>query len=72
MIKIRLDMLNEHHVSVLSEVFDEEGYIVRNHRTTYVNDNKGRQLVQEVIPEPYRTAILTVWGDVPVIVEDGN
>ncbi len=36
-------------------------------RRAYANTVQGRQQVQSEVPEPYKTAIFTVWGDTPTI-----
>ena len=38
-------------------------------RRAYVNSSSGRQQVQDEVPEPYRSAIFSVWGDEPTVSE---
>lgn len=70
--KITLDMLMQNHVSVINKKYIEvegEQINISTHRIAYDNNNKGRQQVQHEVPEPYKTAIFAVWGDVPTVLE---
>ena len=71
--KITLDMLNQNSVSVKKQNFiEQEGKhypVGQPWRRAYVNSVSGRMQVQAEIDEPYRTAIFTVWGDVPTVEE---
>lgn len=72
--KITLDMLTENSVSIKKQkyvVYNGEEYPVgQPWRRAYVNSERGRQQVQEEVPEPYRSAIFAVWGDTPTIEDD--
>lgn len=71
--KVILDILTQDGVSVKKQNYIEQGgqqYPVgQPWRRAYVNSNQGRIRVQAEIDEPYRTAIFTVWGDVPTVEE---
>lgn len=62
-----LDMLTQNHVSVVSKKCIEVEGEQSIHRIAYDNNNKGRRQVQHDVPEPYRTAIFAIWGDVPTV-----
>lgn len=72
--KITLDMLTQDSVSVKTQryvVIDGQEYpIGEPHRRAYVNSVRGRQAVQDEVPEPHRSAIFALWGDEPTIIED--
>mgnify|MGYP001201178522 CR=1 FL=1 len=69
--KIMLDMLTQDSVSVKTQryvVVDEQEYpIGEPHRKAYVNSVRGRQAVQNEIPEPHRSAIFALWGENPTV-----
>lgn len=69
--KITLDMLTENSVSVKTQKYVEvEGVeypIGEPHRRAYVNSVRGRQAVQNEVPEPHRAAIFAVWGENPTV-----
>lgn len=71
--KITLDMLTQDSVSVKKQNYieqDGQHYpIGQPWRRAYVNSVQGRAQVQAEVPEPYCTAIFTVWGDTPTIDE---
>lgn len=71
--KITLDMLTYDSVSLKKQSFvtveGAEYPIGEPWRRAYVNSTKGRQQVQNEVPEPYQTAIFAVWGDVPTVSE---
>ena len=72
--KITLDMLTQDSVSVKTQryvVVDGQEYpIGEPHRRAYINSQRGRQAVENEVPEPHRTAIFALWGDKPTIIED--
>ena len=69
--KITLDMLTENSVSVKTQryvVVDGQEYpIGEPHRRAYVNSVRGRQAVQNEVPEPHRSAIFALWGENPTV-----
>ena len=71
--KIILDMLTLNGVSLKKQNYIIEGgqsyEVGQPWRRAYVNSERGRQQVQNEIPEPYLTAIMTIWGDTPTVDE---
>lgn len=71
--KITLDSLSFNSVSLKKQeyvVVDGVEYTKDlPHRKAYLNSEKGRIEVQSEVPEPYLSAIMSVWGDSPTIVE---
>lgn len=69
--KIFLDMLTTDSVSVRKQNYatiDGKEYPVSDiWRRAYVNSTQGRIEIQNEVPEPYKTAILAVWGDKPTV-----
>jgi len=69
--KITLDMLTENSVSIKKQKYivqDGTEYLIgQPWRRAYVNSEKGRQRIEEEVPEPYRSAIFAVWGDEPTV-----
>ena len=69
--KIMLDMLTENSVSVKTQryvvVEGQEYPIGEPHRRAYANSARGRQAVENEVPEPQRSAIFAVWGDKPTV-----
>jgi len=69
--KIILDKLTQDSVSVKIQryiVIDGQEYpIGEPYRKAYVNSVRGRQAVENEVPEPYRSAIFAVWGDEPTV-----
>lgn len=72
--KITLDMLTQDSVSLKKQqytVIDSTEYLIGEPwRRAYVNSEQGRQQVNVEVAEPYKSAILTVWGDTPTVTED--
>lgn len=72
--KISLDMLTQDNVSLHKQqitVIDGVEYSIgQPWRRAYVNSTQGRTQVQTEADEPYRTAILAVWGDTPTVAVD--
>lgn len=65
-----LDMLTTDSVSVLQKryfEFDEKRYYTENIRNAYLNDEEGRQSINDVLPEEYQNAVFAVWGDTPTV-----
>ncbi len=71
---ITLDILTQDSVSL-----KKQKYIVQNDikytvgqpwKRGYMNSTQGREQVQTEVPEPYRSAIFTVWGDTPTVADN--
>ena len=64
--KITLDMLTQDSVSVLRQKFIEidgvQTQVGNNIRNAYMNDENGRQILGEILPEEYYNAVMTVWS----------
>jgi len=72
--KIILEMLTSDFAVVKKETWiehDNKSVLVNIHKTTYYNSTTERELVNAKVPEPYRTAIMLVWGDTPTV-SDGK
>lgn len=51
----------------------EKHYVGDPHRKAYVNSESGRAEISAELSEPYLSAVMTVWGTSPSIIEpDGN
>ena len=74
--KITVDTLTKDSVSLKKQQYttvDGKEYpIGEPWRRAYVNSVQGRSQVQAEVPEPYKTAIMAVWGDVPTITEQAE
>ena len=72
--KITLDMLNEKSVSVKKQKYvtiDGQEYLVGDPwRRAYVNNEDGRQQIQNELEEPYLSAVMAVWGEQPTVIEE--
>ena len=72
--KITLDMLNQDGVSIKKQQFTVVGgveyAIGEPWRRAYINSVRGRQEIENEVPEPYLSAIMAVWGDTPTVVEE--
>lgn len=70
--KITLDMLTQNSVSVLRQNFIElngvETQVGENVRNAYENDETGREILKNTLPEEYYNAVIAVWGDTPTVV----
>lgn len=68
---ISLDELSQDSVSVSTRKYIEEDgirYFVGDiHRRAYVNSEEGRQEINQELQEPYLSAIMAVWGNVPTV-----
>ena len=40
------------------------------HAIGYVNSERGRLRLTEEVGEPYRSAVLAIWGDAPTVFEE--
>ena len=71
--KTIIEMLTQDSVSIKKQkyiVVDGQEYAVGEPwRRAYINSEKGREQVQTEVPEPYLSAIMTVWGDTPTVTE---
>lgn len=69
--RIALDMLTTNSVSLKKQKFatvDGDEYpIGEPWRKAYVNSINGRSEVETEVSEPYKTAILSVWGASPTV-----
>lgn len=69
--KITLDMLTQDSVSLKKQIFTTvdgiEYPIGQPWRRAYVNSLSGRAQVQTEVAEPYKTAIMAVWGDTATV-----
>ena len=69
--KITVDMLTSDSVSIKKQNFSAvdgtEYPIGEPWRKAYVNSTKGRIELESEINEPYKTAILSVWGNTPTV-----
>lgn len=68
--KITLDMLTQTSVSVLRQNYIElngvETQVGGNVRNAYENDETGREILKNTLPEEYYNAVIAVWGDTPL------
>jgi hypothetical protein len=71
--KITLEMLTQDGVNLKRQnvqILDGVEYpIGEPWRRQYMNSSSDRESVEAEIPEPYKTAIFAVWGDVPTVTE---
>ena len=74
--KITLDALDEEGVSVKTQQFIEQDgveYALGSpHRCAYVNSERGRSEITTALEEPYLSAVMAVWGDVPTVTEPSD
>lgn len=71
---ITLDNLTADSVSVktqrtLLEDNNIETLLGEPHRKAYINSESGRQKLVAEVEEPYKSAILNVWGSTPTVTE---
>lgn len=71
--KITLDMLTQDSVSLKKQQYavvnGKEYPIGEPWRRAYINSVQGRAQVQAEVPEPYKSAIMAVWGNAPTVTE---
>ena len=71
--KIILDMLNEKSVSVKTQQYTTvdgiEYAIGQPHRKAYINSIRGREEVENELPQEQQNAIFAIWGDAPTVEE---
>lgn len=74
--KYILDMLTQDSVSVKTQnyavVEGQEYPIGQPHRKAYINSVRGRQEVENDLPQAQKNAIFAVWGDTPTVTEDAQ
>lgn len=71
--KITLDMLTVDSVSLKKQNYETvsgvEYTVGQPWRRAYANSITGRAQVQAEVTEPYKSAIMAVWGDAPTVTE---
>ena len=74
--KITLDMLTADSVSLKKQNYETvngvEYTVGQPWRRAYANSITGRAQVQAEVSEPYLTAIMVVWGDIPTVTEQAE
>ena len=74
--KVTLDMLTLDFVSIKKQQYIESAgieYVVGEpHRCAYINSERGRAELLATVPEPYLSAVMTIWGDVPTVTEPSD
>ena len=72
--RVYLDMLTENSATVKTQrytVMDgEEVTVGEIHARAYANSERGRAELAEDVPEPYLSAVLSVWGDESKVKEE--
>ena len=72
--KITLDMLTRDGVNLKKQQYTTingvEYPIGEPWRRAYINSVKGRAQVQAEMQEPYKSAIMAVWGDTPTVTDN--
>ena len=72
-IEITLDGLNKYTVSVETQKYinidGTEQNLGQPHRKAYSNSVRGRVEIANELAEPYLSAVMAVWGDIPTVVE---
>jgi hypothetical protein len=72
--KITLDMLTQDSVSYKKEFIQEINGVMETvgkpWRRAYINSSQGRIDMQNEIADPYKSAILSVWGSTPTVTEE--
>lgn len=68
-----LDNLTQDSVNLKKQQFaiveDKEYAIGEPWRKAYINSAQGRAQVQAEVEEPYKSAIMAVWGSAPTVTE---
>jgi hypothetical protein len=71
--KITLDMLTQDSVSLKKQQYTtvngKEYLIGEPWRRAYINSENGRIQVQLEVIDPYKSAIMLMWGDIPTVIE---
>ena len=72
--KYTLDMLTQDSVSVMKQTYidymGQQYPIGEPWRRAYMNSKKGRQQIVNELPQAQVNAIMAVWGDSPIVVEE--
>lgn len=72
--KVVIDALTERGVTVKTQRYVEvEGEVLpigEIHATAYTNNERGRKDICATLEEPYLSAVMAVWGDVPKVFEE--
>lgn len=70
--KISLDELTSLGVSVVKKktaIIDGKEYLLGSiHRRSYSNSESGRADISTELPQPYLSAVMSVWGEEPLVV----
>ncbi|MEN6317058.1 MAG: hypothetical protein ABFD25_22725 [Clostridiaceae bacterium] len=73
---ITLDMLTQDSVSLKKQQYtmvgSKEYPIGQPWRRAYVNSTQGRTQVQAEVAEPYKSAIMAIWGSNPTVTESAE
>lgn len=71
--EVILDKLTTTEVNVIRKKYIDIGgkkyYIDDILRRAYVNSISGREEIEEELEEPYLSAVMTVWGNEPIVPE---
>jgi len=71
--QITVDMLTQDSVSIKRQRYiidaNERLDVGLPHRCAYVNSAKGRVEIAVALAEPYLSAVMSIWGDVPTVEE---
>lgn len=69
--KIIIDELTNTSVSIVKRSFinveGKEYLIGEPHRRAYINSEDGREAISKELPEPYISAVMSMWGDKALI-----
>jgi hypothetical protein len=64
--KIIIDMLTKDSVAIKTQKFYDGQPVGEPHCVGYANNTSGRKNV-DLLGEPYKTAILAIWGNTPTV-----
>lgn len=74
--KVVLDALSSDSVSIKKQLYIEHDGVAYAagppHRCAYVNTDRGRGELAAVLPEPYLSAVMAVWGASASMAEAGE
>ena len=74
--KVTLDMLTRDSVSLKKQQYalveGKEYPIGEPWRRAYINSVQGRQQVNAEVAEPYKSAIMLMWGETPTVTEQAE
>jgi hypothetical protein len=72
--KIMIDMLTKDSVSIARQKYitiEEIEYAIGdNIRCAYINTERGRNKLAAELNDPFLSAVMTVWGDTPTVIEE--